>query len=61
MALFWSIQAVFVVGEPLCDVLRNPFLRPNNFTQGHLMKIEWLVTDVTAVDPLTEWNVLFCG
>ena len=23
---------------------------PNEFTQGHLMKIEWLVTDVTSVD-----------
>ena len=21
----------------------------NNFTEGHLMKIEWLVTDVTAI------------
>ena len=28
---------------------RNPLLSPNNFTQGHLVKIEWLVTDVTAV------------
>ena len=28
---------------------RNPHLSPSNFTQGHLMKIEWLVIDVTAV------------
>ena len=24
-------------------------MRSNNFTSGHLLKIEWLVTDVTAV------------
>ena len=24
-------------------------MSPNNFTQGHLMKMEWLVTDVKAV------------
>ena len=24
-------------------------MRPNKFTQGHLLKIEWLFTDVTAV------------
>ena len=28
---------------------RNPLLSTSNFTQGHLMKIEWLVSDVTAV------------
>ena len=28
---------------------RNPLLSPNKFTQGHLMKIEWLVANVTAV------------
>ena len=30
---------------------RNPLLRPscNNFTYGHLLKIDWLVTDVTSV------------
>ena len=27
----------------------NHLLSPNNFTLGHLLKIEWLVTDVTAV------------
>ena len=28
---------------------RKSFLSPNNFIKGHLMKIERLVTDVTAV------------
>ena len=28
---------------------RNPLLSPSNFTQVHLRKLEWLVTDVTAV------------
>ena len=28
---------------------RNPLLSSNKFTKGHLMKIEWLVTNVTAV------------
>ena len=37
-----------MVGEPLCGVGR---LNPNNFTQGHVMKKEWLVTDVTAICP----------
>ena len=40
---------------------RNPLLRSNNFTYGHLMKIEWLVTNVTAIGPLAEWNMLFWG
>ena len=28
---------------------RNPILSPNNFTQGHLMKKEWFVINVTPV------------
>ena len=28
---------------------RNPLLSPSNFTRGRLMKIEWLVTNVTVV------------
>ena len=28
---------------------RNPLLNPNTFTQGHLMKIEWLFDNVTDV------------
>ena len=28
---------------------RNPLLSPNRFTYSHLMKIKWLVADVTAV------------
>ena len=43
------IEAVFVVGEPLCDI-RTPSLSPNKFTQGQqLMKLKWLVANVTAV------------
>ena len=35
----------------------------NNFTWGHLMKIEWLVTDVTAVGSpaKTECAILVGG
>ena len=28
---------------------RNPLLSSNNFTKGHFMKIEWLVTDAPAI------------
>ena len=39
---------------------RNPLLSSNNFTQGHLMKMEWLVTDVTAVrSPGKAEHVIF--
>ena len=27
-------------------------MSPNNFTKGHLVKIEWLVADMTAVRSL---------
>ena len=43
---------------------RNPLLlRTNTFTENHLMKIEWFITDVTGVGrgPKTEWNVKFWG
>ena len=40
---FFSIQDVFVVGEPVLRC-RNPLLSPSNIVQGHLMKLEWLVT-----------------
>ena len=36
-------------------------MSPNNFNYGHLMKIEWLVNDLTAVRSLDEQNVLFWG
>ena len=36
--------------EPLCDVGTPCLLSPNKFTLGHLVKIEWLVTDITAVE-----------
>ena len=42
------IQALFVVGGPLCDV-GTPSLSLHNFTESHSMKIEWLVGNVTAV------------
>ena len=47
-ALFWPIQAIFVDREPLCGV-GTPLLSPNKFIQDHLMKLEWLVTNVTSV------------
>ena len=28
---------------------RNPLLSSNNFTQGHLIEMEWFATNVTAV------------
>ena len=46
---FSPIQAVFVVGEPLCDLCRNPILGPNKSTEEHLMKIKWFLVDVIAV------------
>ena len=36
-----------MVGKPLCDV---GALTPNMFTQGHIMKIKWLVADVAVVE-----------
>ena len=30
---------------------RNPVLSSNNFTEGHLMKLEWLVVNVTGIGP----------
>ena len=48
LSVFWSFQAVFVIRGALCDVSRIPFLSPNNFFQCHLMKVKWLVVDVTA-------------
>ena len=47
--IFWPIQATFVAGEPLCDVGGIPILSFNSFTQDHLLKIGWLVTNLTAV------------
>ena len=49
-ALFWSIQAIFVVERGiLC--CKSPLLSPNNLTQGRPMKIKWLVADVTVGSP----------
>ena len=48
LSVFWPTQAVFGKGEPLCDE-ENPLLGSNKFTEGHLMKIKWLVADRTAV------------
>ena len=56
LGVFWSIQATVEVGEPLCFCgrratlgYRDPLLSTNKFPSGRLMKIEWLVTDETAV------------
>ena len=38
-----------MVVEALCDV-GTPILSHNNLAQIHLMKLKWLVTDVTAVE-----------
>ena len=51
-ACSWQIQAVFAVGEPFYDVGTPPARSSNNFTQGHLVKVEWLVANVTAVGSL---------
>ena len=42
--IFLPIHAVLVISELLCDV-GTLLLNPYNFTQGHFMKLEWLVTD----------------
>ena len=41
-----------MVGEPLCNAAKKPLLSSNDFTKGHLVKIERLVSDVTAVGSL---------
>ena len=46
--IFWAIHVVFCDhGVTLC--CKNPLLSPDTFIQGDLMKIEWLVTNVTPV------------
>ena len=52
---------MFLVGEPLCDVGTPSCLRPNNFNQGRLMKIEWLVVNVTAVGSPDAANQAILG
>ena len=42
-------------------IRRNPFLSPNNFTQGHVSKIEWLVTNVTAIESPERAEHAFWG
>ena len=42
-----TIESVFVVGGAIL-LCRNPLWSTNTLTQGHLMKIEWLITNVTA-------------
>ena len=37
-----------IYGQGATLSCRNPLLSSNKFTQGRLMKIEWLVADVTA-------------
>ena len=54
MRWFW-LGVVLANSVRFCDWgatlwCRNPLLSPNKFTRGHLMKTEWLVTDVTAAE-----------
>ena len=56
-AIFWVILAGrfffadsgCISGRGATLSCRNPLLSSNKFTQGHLMKIKWLVADRTAV------------
>ena len=50
-SFFLPIQAVFAKKEQACDI-GILLLSPNKFTQGYLLKIEWLVTNETAVGSL---------
>ena len=55
--LFWGwfwLGVVFVYSGCICGQgatlwCRKPLLSPNNFTEGHLMEVEWLVIDVQSV------------
>ena len=38
-----------ICGQGATLLCRNPLLSPKNFTQGHLMKTEWLVANETAL------------
>ena len=42
-------NSVYFCGRKTTLWCRNPLLSTNKFTWGHLMKIEWLITNVTAV------------
>ena len=44
---FWPTQATFVAWEPILT-WKSPF-EPSSLSQDHLMNIEWLITDITAV------------
>ena len=46
---FCQSRSFFVVREQLCGVCRTLLLSYNDFTEGGLMKIDWSVTNVTAV------------
>ena len=57
----WQSFAAFVVEESLCD-LNLPFWALKLSIQDHLMEIEWLITDVTVVDPpISEQKGIFLG
>ena len=49
-----------MVGESLCDICRKLLLSSNNFTSGHLVKIEWLVAGVTPVRSLDRAKCATC-
>ena len=42
-------QSGHICGRGAILRCRNPLLSSSNFSKGHLMKMQWLVTDVTAV------------
>ena len=55
--LFWGwfcLGGFLTNSGPICGCwatlgYKKFLLSPNNFTQGHLLKTEWLVADVTTV------------
>ena len=49
LGVFWPIEDIFVIREQLCDVGVPSLAQITLHTQASLMKIEWLVTDVTSV------------
>ena len=49
LAGFFLVNSGHICGRGATLRCRNPLLSPSNFDQGHLMQIEWLVTDVTDV------------
>ena len=53
--VFWPIWPLLWSGSFFCD------LSHNNFTQRRLMKIEWLIADVTSTGSPTRAEHDICG